>query len=332
MDVDVILRKQAGVISRSQALAAGLSRAQVDRRVATSRWEALYPGVYLAREHEYTDETAVRSAALWAGDGGTVTGLAAAWWHDLWPRLPPVVEVTVPRRRRLRRVAGIQLRRRDIDWRDRVEIRQLWVTEPALTALEAACALGERGAELLDRALQRRVRFETVHRAHCRNVGRHGGAAAGKLLAAAADSAASKAERIVVRLLRSAVICGWRQGYRIGGHEVDFAIPELLIAIEVDGWAWHVDVERFRRDRRKQNSLEVAGWMVLRFTWHDLTQRPDDVVAEIAAAVASRQRPLAGAGRQWPVAGASRERPLATAGQAQSWPSRRAAASVRSPL
>ena len=49
----------------------------------------------------------------------------------------------------------------------------------------------------------------------------------------------------------------------------------------MDGWAWHVDAERFRNDRRKQNALVRAGWDPLRFTWHDLDGRPGEVVAEI---------------------------------------------------
>ena len=36
-------------------------------------------------------------------------------------------------------------------------------------------------------------------------------------------------------------------------------------AIEVDGMAHHVDVDRFRRDRRRQNALVALGWTVLRF-------------------------------------------------------------------
>ena len=51
--------------------------------------------------------------------------------------------------------------------------------------------------------------------------------------------------------------------------------------MEVDGWAWHVDVGRFRNDRRKGNALTTAGWTLLRFTWHDLTNRPAEVLAEI---------------------------------------------------
>jgi very-short-patch-repair endonuclease len=289
MDVEGVLRRQAGVISRTQAMAVGLTGAQVDRRVTTGRWEVLHPGVYLAAEHEYTVEARVRSAALYAGERATVTGVAAAWWHGLWPYPPDTVEITIPTRRRVRPAPMIRIRRRDLDWRDRVETRHLWVTEPALTALEAAVALGKRGPELLDRALQRRVRFQTVYRAHCRNLGSRGSGTAGTLLAAAADRAASQAERLIIKLLRNAGIGGWERGYWISGYEVDLAFPELRIAVEVDGWAWHVDVERFGRDRRKQNALEVAGWTVLRFTWHDLTQRPEAVIAEIRAVMARRQ-------------------------------------------
>jgi very-short-patch-repair endonuclease len=57
------------------------------------------------------------------------------------------------------------------------------------------------------------------------------------------------------------------------------------VAVEVDGWAWHTDPERFRRDRQRQNALVLAGWTVLRFTWHDLTHRPTEMIAEVRAAL-----------------------------------------------
>jgi len=63
-------------------------------------------------------------------------------------------------------------------------------------------------------------------------------------------------------------------------------VPGCSGSRRVDGWAWHVDVERFQADRRRQNRLVAAGWTVLRFTWHDLTGRPAEVIAEIRVAVA----------------------------------------------
>jgi very-short-patch-repair endonuclease len=139
---------------------------------------------------------------------------------------------------------------------------------------DAVIALGPQGAELLDRALQRRVKFPAVYRAHCRNQGRRGSAEASRLLAVAADRAASHAERLLVRLLRSAGITGWELGYRVHGFLVDLAFPLQQVVIEVDGWAWHVDADRFVGDRRRQNALVNLQWMILRFTWHDLVAAP----------------------------------------------------------
>lgn len=68
---------------------------------------------------------------------------------------------------------------------------------------------------------------------------------------------------------------------------IDFALPAARVAIEVDDWAWHMDVERFRADRHEGNALVRAKWDLLRFTWHDLTHRPAYVIGEIRAALAS---------------------------------------------
>lgn len=287
MNVEGVLRRQAGVIARRQALALGVSGSAIADRVAAGVWRPLHPGVYLARSHRWAAEAMVWAAVLWAGVGATLSGPAAAWWHGLLVEPAGPIDVTVPRRRYLQPRPNIQVRRRDLPAEDRIQRRGVWVTSVALTVLEAATALGADGALLLDRALQRSVGFDEVYRAHCRNLGRHGSRGAGALLAAAADRAASQAERRMIKLLRGAGLTGWVTGYRTGGFVLDFAFPTLRIAIEVDGWAWHWDAERFRHDRRRQNAVTLADWTILRYTWHDLVQRPADVLAQIRAALAA---------------------------------------------
>jgi len=44
----------------------------------------------------------------------------------------------------------------------------------------------------------------------------------------------------------------------------------------------------FERDRERQNVLTLQGWLVLRFTWEQITQRPGEVLAAVLAAVAQR--------------------------------------------
>lgn len=82
-------------------------------------------------------------------------------------------------------------------------------------------------------------------------------------------------------LLRDARITGWRTNQSVAGYEVDFVFRVPRLAIEVDGFAFHSDPTVFQRDRTKQNAIALAGYQVLRFTWLDLTEYPDRVIAEV---------------------------------------------------
>ena len=70
-----------------------------------------------------------------------------------------------------------------------------------------------------------------------------------------------------------------RTGARIG--RVDFAWPAARLVVEVDGFAFHADREAYRKDRRRGNALQRAGWRVLRFSWEDVVGAPDSVVADV---------------------------------------------------
>lgn len=137
----------------------------------------------------------------------------------------------------------------------------------------------------MDRALQGDFELTQLWRAHLRNKGRHGSPSARRLLQAASDGARSEAERLLVRLLRAAKVSGWKANFPVCGYLVDIAFPNERVAIEVDGWAFHSDQRTFQRDRTRQNAIALSGWQVLRFTWLDLTEHPQRVIAEIAAAL-----------------------------------------------
>lgn len=280
-----LLSRQDGLLTLSQAIAHGMSPRAAQRRVSSGEWDRVAPRVYLAAAAPRTDRTRVRAAGLWVGDGGAVSGPAAAYWHDMLARPPREIEVTVPRRSGCRAYPGVRVRRRDLLDADLLGIDGMRLTDVPLTALETAVT-PPHGSVFLDRALQRHVRFPRVYRAYCRNLGATGFARVGELLVAAADRADSAAERLLIGLLRDAGIDGWHRGLPFGRWTIDVAFPAARVAVEVDGWAWHVDAVRFRSDRHKGNALVRAGWDLLRFTWHDLVDRPDYVLDEITAALA----------------------------------------------
>ncbi len=225
---------------------------------------------------------------MWSrGDRATASGLAAAWWLGLLATAPEIVEITVPRNSHGRAARGTIVRRRDLAEVDVVEHRFLRVTAPTLTTLEAAVRRGG-GPAIMDTALQRRVALANLEQTHLRNRGRHGARASRRLLDAAAGGARSEAERLTVALLRGAGITGWKANFPVGGYVVDIAFPAAQVAIEIDGWAFHSDQATFQNDRSRQNRLALQGWQVLRFTWLDLTEHPERVLAEICAAVSAR--------------------------------------------
>jgi very-short-patch-repair endonuclease len=121
-------------------------------------------------------------------------------------------------------------------------------------------------------------------------VGRRGTPQLVRLVREATRGTRSEAERVLVGHLRRAGIRGWVAGAPLRLRdgtlvELDLWFPAARVVVEVDGKAWHVDDERFQRDRVRQNALVTAGCTVLRFTWYDLARAPDRVVATVRAAL-----------------------------------------------
>lgn len=282
--LDDFLRRHDGVITLSQARATGLTKQGIYRRVRAGRWVRCSQGVYFVNDRPFTDAARIRAAVWGYGERATASGLAAAWWHGITRFAPDIVEVTVPRDSNGRRRTGSLVRRRDLAVRDIVDRLGLRVTALHLTVVEAAVRQSG-GARLMDSALQRDADLSELWRTHLRNKGRHGSPAARLLLQAASNGARSKAERLMVKLLREARISGWKANCPVGRYKVDVGFPALKVALEVDGWAFHSDQEAFQSDRERQNYLALLGWQVLRFTWLDLTEYPERSIAIIESAL-----------------------------------------------
>jgi len=57
----------------------------------------------------------------------------------------------------------------------------------------------------------------------------------------------------------------------------DVAFPLAKLAIEWDSRLWHDREDSFERDRARDRQALLHGWRVVRFTWSDVMQRPDEV-------------------------------------------------------
>jgi very-short-patch-repair endonuclease len=53
------------------------------------------------------------------------------------------------------------------------------------------------------------------------------------------------------------------------------------LIVETDGHRVHGTRQAFERDRRRDRLLLLAGWRVVRFTWRQPLQDPDEVAETI---------------------------------------------------
>ena len=286
--------RQAGIITRAQALAAGLTARQIEHRLSTREWLVAFTGVYRLHASVPLPETRMWAASLWLGPSLLLADEAAAWWWSILPDPPPRWTFVGHTRRRAHE--DVRVIDAFVDPQDRWTHRGIPVLSRPWAVLRAAGALERQragtGIALIDRAKQTRaVRQAELQHALDRHSGCRGSATLRTLVARTGDGAHSELERLAVAALRRAGVTGFEPNLTVrlsDGHavEIDIAFPDRRIAIELDGFAFHSGADAFRRDLRRANRLMADGWTVRRFTWDDVVGDPEgfvDTVLELLA-------------------------------------------------
>ena len=154
-------------------------------------------------------------------------------------------------------------------------------TTPTRTLLDVGSVLSQRGLEeALDSALRQcltsvdrlRTGIERLGGRGCRGPG-----ALCKLLDARGDVVCtdSALETRLSRLLRRHRLPQPQRQVEVRDQEgfigrVDFAYPELKIAIEVQSRRWHSSWVSQGKDKERLNRLQILGWIVIQVTYEDL--------------------------------------------------------------
>jgi very-short-patch-repair endonuclease len=280
---------QRGLVHLSQLRELGISRGSYSHRVAVGALHRVLPSV-LSVVHPLIEPWAPETAVLlYAGADAVLSHESAA---ALWglTSSPSFVAITMVGRKVESQPQLKQHRVSALDIRD-VSLRHgLPVTSPARTLID--CATNPNLDRLLNEARALKlVKDAEIHQAIERCPGRKGTAALRALLAAEKDSGftQSKAERRLKRLIGASGLERPMFNTHLEGVRVDAYWPRLKVVIEVDGYQFHGNWAAFQRDRARDNKLVGAGYVVLRFTWHQLTNKPLQVVAEIARMLGRRE-------------------------------------------
>lgn len=79
----------------------------------------------------------------------------------------------------------------------------------------------------------------------------------------------------------------WSDGVR---GVVDFAWENERVIVELDGRRWHAVTKAQEEDRRRDRVAAAKGWVVLRFGWQELVERPHQVLSELRFMLDQRRR------------------------------------------
>ena len=169
-----LAQRQRGVVSRSQAIRAGLSPDMIKFRVRSGRWQLLHPGVYATFSGIPGRGAWLWAALLAAGPGAMLSYQTAAELHGLSDKPTSPIHVTVPVERHVVAVFGVRLHRSG-----RAGEAVLGGSQPPRTRVEETVLDLIQAAKTFDevcgwvtRAIARELTDETRLRAAMKEIGR----------------------------------------------------------------------------------------------------------------------------------------------------------------
>jgi hypothetical protein len=298
-----VAASQLGLFTVRQALASGVTRKMLRTRIAQGAWRRIHRGVFVVEGHAMTPEAAHLAAVLAADVEGTRSSHRAGAW--LWGMTPyeQKPEITL--------VSDVRIRLKDVRvHRTKTRLLEPVVRKgvPATTAAETLLDLGavlelEKVQDALDRGiaskiltpmsalaeLERRGRMGVRGTAHLRTLLDH----AGMTGSHHPSVLEAKTRRLIQKAGLPQPECELVVG-KNGEYRLDFTWPELMLAVEVDGWMYHASTAAFVGNKSRKNALTIDGYSILKYTWIHVTKTPTTVTRELRAAYAARSRLLVG--------------------------------------
>jgi hypothetical protein len=289
-------REQSGVITRRQAVQAGLSVDKITWMLKRGDWRQVHRGVYATFTGPVGRSAHFWAAVLYAGQGAYLSHETAAEINGLSDDESRAINVTIPASRRISAPPGVVIHhssRKAMTWRP-PGMPPYTVAEETVIDLVQAAAAADDVVALVTRGYGRGLLREQqlLHLAQARKKLRWR-CELDEIIQVAAGGAHSPLEYRHDRDVQRAhglpepvkqdrfrkTGGGW--GFR------DRCYPQFgRLVIELDGRRFHPDEQR-GKDRERDNQAAVSG-ATLRYGWDDVTRRACETAGQIAEALRNR--------------------------------------------
>jgi very-short-patch-repair endonuclease len=283
--------RQHGLVAFGQMCALGFDDKAIGWRVRRGRLARVHPGVYRVAGAPVTREQRLLAPCLAAGEGSAVSHRSAAHEWGL-AEFPDVIEIVTPRAQ-WPRLSGVRVHRSHDLRSHHLTVRHgIPITKPLRTLVDLGQSAPWAVADALETGLANRLFGIKAADAALDEFGRRGRTGVG-IFRRIMDSRALERgipdgllEPRMARLMRNhGLPAASFQHWVTPKIRVDFAYPELKIAIEVDGFSTRRTPAALDLSNARQNELVMLGWTVVRFSWKQVVRQPEVVAKTILVTV-----------------------------------------------
>lgn len=278
--------RQHGVVARWQLTRLGMTTKMIRGRIDRGGLHVLHRGVYAVGHRSMKVEGRWMAAVLAFGPEAVLSHRSAGQLWGLVPRSSIWPEVTRPRHARGRPHLVVHQASLPSD-----EVGTMWgipVTSVARTMFDLAGLLEEREVERAWNEMEVREYRGSLSVPDL--IERYPGRPGTLLLARLADRkpvgvTRNELEEAFLDLIDRFGLPRPRMNAHLAVrdrfYEVDCLWEDRKVAIELDGGGAHGTKRAFEKDRERDRILTAEGWTTARITWHQITETPSEVAADL---------------------------------------------------
>jgi very-short-patch-repair endonuclease len=290
-EMELLARRQHGVVGRSQLLELGMGRTAIVRRLEQRRLHEIHRGVYVVGARRISKRGRWMAAVLACGDQAVLSHRSAARLWGILPSASEWIDVTRPDRR-IRR-DGIVSHRGSVPGDERAVIDGIPVTSVFRTVFDLAAVLDLRGLERAwheaeVQGLRDRVSLPVLLE---RYPGRRGARNLRVLLEAPEPIGFTRNdfEEAFVAFVDEYGLRRPRMNGTLAMRgrffEIDALWEDERVAVELDSRSVHETNKNIEGDKQRDRILLAEGWRTVRVTWRQLRDEPDEIAADLRMAL-----------------------------------------------
>ncbi len=271
-----------GVVTRVELRGAGVTVAQINRRLRAGELLQEHRGVYRVGHRAPSTDARYMAAVRACGEGALLCGRAAAYLLGLLRGgAAPPPEVMAPTERRIEGVKTHRSRR--MDRRDGLKWKSIPVTTVARTVVDLAAelALDDLARACHEAGVRHRTTPADVEAVLARRPRQPGAAKLRTVLRGDVPVTLSVLEARFLARLREADLPLPVTNRPAGGRRVDCRWPGHRLTVELDSYRYHASRHAWEQDRRREREARARGDEFRRYTYGDVFERPGPMLAEL---------------------------------------------------